>query len=34
MKNKLKAIKEIFQAIGMFFALLFLQVWYIITGNE
>jgi len=34
MKNKLKAIKEIFLGIGIFFTLLSLQCWYILTGNE
>jgi len=34
MKNKLKAIKEIFLGIGMFFVLLCSQIWYILTGNE
>jgi len=34
MKNKLNAIKDIFCFIGMFFVLLSLQIWYILTGNE
>jgi len=34
MKEKLIAIKDLFQGIGMFFILIFLQIWYIITGNE
>lgn len=34
MTNKLKAIKEIFLFIGVFFVLLSLQIWYILTGNE
>ena len=34
MKSKLKAIKEIFLGIGMFFVLLCSQTWYILTGNE
>jgi len=34
MKNKLNAIKEIFFFIGMFFVLLSLQTWYILTGDE
>ena len=34
MKNKLNAIKETFLFIGMFFVLLFLQTWYILTGDE
>jgi len=33
-KDKLKAIKEIFGFIGIFFVLLFLQIWYILTGEE
>jgi hypothetical protein len=34
MKQKLNAIKELFLCIGMFFVLLCLQTWYILTGNE
>lgn len=34
MKEKLNAIKDIFFAIGVFFVLIFLQIWYILTGNE
>jgi len=34
MIKKLIAIKDLFQGIGMFFILIFLQIWYIITGNE
>jgi hypothetical protein len=34
MKEKIFAIKELFEAIGVFFILIFLQIWYIITGNE
>jgi hypothetical protein len=34
MKQKLNAIKELFGAIGVFFILIFLQIWYILTGNE
>ena len=34
MKNKLKQIKELFLGVGMFFILLSLQIWYILTGNE
>jgi hypothetical protein len=34
MKEKLIAIKDLFQAIGVFFVLIFLQIWYILTGNE
>mgnify|MGYP001626803323 CR=1 FL=1 len=34
MKEKLIAIKELLQAIGAIFVLTFLQIWYIITGNE
>jgi len=34
MKKKLIQIKELLGAIGVFFALICLQVWYIITGNE
>jgi hypothetical protein len=34
MNQKINLIKEIFMAIGVFFALTCLQIWYIITGNE
>jgi hypothetical protein len=34
MKEKLNAIKELFGAIGVFFVLTCLQIWYILTGNE
>lgn len=34
MKIKLNAIKETFLFIGMFFVLLSLQIWYILTGDE
>ena len=34
MKDKLNLIKELFGAIGAFFLLTCLQVWYILTGNE
>jgi len=34
MKSKLKTIKETFLFVGMFFVLLSLQTWYILTGNE
>jgi len=34
MKSKLKAIKEIFLGVGVFFVLLSFQIWYILTGNE
>jgi len=31
---ELNAIKELFGFIGVFFVLIFLQIWYIITGDE
>jgi hypothetical protein len=34
MKEKINAIKELFGVIGVFFVLIFLQIWYILTGNE
>lgn len=34
MKNKLNQIKETFYFIGMFFILLSLQIWFILTGDE
>jgi len=34
MKQKFNLIKEIFCATGVFFVLIFLQIWYILTGNE
>jgi|TARA_B100000989_G_scaffold115828_1_gene85241 hypothetical protein len=34
MKEKINQIKELFGAIGVFFILTCLQIWYIITGNE
>jgi len=34
MKEKLIAIKDLFQVIGVFFVLTLLQIWYILTGNE
>jgi len=34
MKSKLNQIKEIFLGVGIFFTLLSLQCWYILTGNE
>jgi len=34
MKQKLNTIKETFLFIGMFFILLSLQIWYILTGDE
>tara|TARA_A200000159_G_C7330537_1_gene342734 strand:- start:1995 stop:2099 length:105 start_codon:yes stop_codon:yes gene_type:complete len=34
MKEKINQIKELFEAIGVFFVLIFLQIWFIITGNE
>jgi len=34
MNKKLNAIKELLGAIGVFFILIFLQIWYILTGNE
>tara|TARA_B100001094_G_scaffold179160_1_gene173432 strand:- start:4155 stop:4259 length:105 start_codon:yes stop_codon:yes gene_type:complete len=34
MKEKINLIKELFGAIGVFFILTCLQIWYIITGNE
>jgi len=34
MKEKLNEILGLFQAIGVIFVLIFLQIWYIITGNE
>jgi len=34
MKQKLIQIKELFIAIGTFFFLISLELWYIITGNE
>tara|TARA_B100001989_G_scaffold213535_1_gene163517 strand:+ start:680 stop:784 length:105 start_codon:yes stop_codon:yes gene_type:complete len=34
MKEKINLIKELFEAIGVFFILTCLQIWYIITGNE
>jgi len=34
MKNKVNEIFGLFQVIGVFFVLISLQIWYIITGNE
>jgi len=34
MKNKVNEIFGLFQAIGVIFVLISLQIWYIITGNE
>lgn len=34
MKNKIKAVADLFGAIGVFFVLICLQIWYILTGNE
>jgi len=34
MKQKINLIKELFEAIGGFFILTLLQIWYILTGNE
>jgi hypothetical protein len=34
MKEKFNLIKELFEAIGVFFILISLQIWHIITGNE
>jgi len=34
MKEKLNETLGIFQAIGVIFVLILLQIWYILTGNE
>jgi hypothetical protein len=34
MKNRIEATKDLLGAICVFFLLIFLQIWYIITGNE
>ena len=34
MREKINAIKELFGLIFMFFILMCLQTWYILTGNE
>tara|TARA_A200000159_G_C7322489_1_gene339419 strand:- start:991 stop:1095 length:105 start_codon:yes stop_codon:yes gene_type:complete len=34
MKDRIEATKVLLGAIGVFFLLIFLQIWYIITGNE
>jgi len=34
MIKKIIGIKDLFQAIGVFFILISLQIWYILTGNE
>lgn len=34
MKEKILAIKELFGAIIVFFFLICLQIWHILTGNE
>jgi len=34
MKDRIEATKVLFGAIAVFFLLIFLQIWYIITGNE
>ena len=34
MKEKIEAVKDLFGAIIMFFLLICLQIWYILTGND
>ena len=34
MKQKFNLIKELFIGVGVFFFLICLQIWYILTGNE
>lgn len=34
MQERIKAIKDLFGAIIVFFVLICLQIWYILTGNE